>query len=146
MIFYNAISKDSTGTGRLYNYKNINKSCLSTLIDDIPLGIVIADKNGFIKRANSTWIKMFGYTLCNNAIPNFLDYRYKHDRNRDSVLLKSLFDREIEHYNIERKYIRKDGSELWCNTSARLIENFDASNLHVIGAYIDITEYKNTVK
>lgn len=139
---YQEILKDLTGIKDYTEFREINESRFKNMFDSTPQGIAIADRKGAIINANLTWMRMFGYTESDLTRLHINDLRSDDDKLHDLEQFDSLLNNELEQYNVERKFIRKDGTHLWCNISARLIEDPEAMELCAIGVYIDITERK----
>ena len=55
-----------------------------------------------------------------------------------------LFKREIPHYRIEKRYVKKNGEILWMNLTASLLRDLEGQPLYGLGTVEDITEIKRS--
>jgi len=49
---------------------------------------------------------------------------------------------EIDHFQMDKRFIRKDGGILWVDLTASLVRDADGNPDYVIGATQDISELK----
>jgi PAS domain S-box-containing protein len=105
-------------------------------------GIVMIDKSGKFLLFNDWCCKLLGYTRTEFQELNATIISHPDDLKRSSILNKKIIDGKIEHYQIEKRYVGKDGSAVWCEISASSIKDQDNNVVNIIGVIIDITERK----
>ncbi|HPS85666.1 MAG TPA: PAS domain S-box protein [Spirochaetota bacterium] len=135
-------SFDITETKNAIEYGKINERRFKDLFESNPQGIAIGNKDGFIVQANKTWKKMFGYSDDDMYKLHLNDLRMEHNKKSDISLFRSIFNGINEFYREERLFIKKDGSQFWCDLTVALIENPDGNEPYAIGLYADITVRK----
>ena len=59
------------------------------------------------------------------------------------ALVRHLLDGTIDRYEDEKRFIRKDGTEVWARLTVTLVKDTDGSPLHVMTLWQDITARKN---
>jgi hypothetical protein len=77
------------------------------------IAMAVMDRQGKLVESNPALQIMLGYSeteLASMAIP---DYTHPDDLDSDIHLFRELLRGERERYQIEKRYIRKDGKELW---------------------------------
>jgi two-component system, sporulation sensor kinase E len=104
------------------------------------LGIVIITREGTIIKANPEFQRMLGYT--EQELIGMASYEYTYSDDRENF--NKLINGEIDQYEMEMRYIRKDGELIWgyLNTFYTKVQDQE-----IIIAFIqDITEKKNMEK
>jgi PAS domain S-box-containing protein len=90
------------------------------LVEQAPIGICRLEKTGKILSANSTLHAMLGYTGQAMAGRAYSDFVHPEDRGKDDGSLKQLLSGQIERYVTENRFIRADGSVIWCSVIVAL--------------------------
>jgi PAS domain S-box-containing protein len=121
---------------------DFNEKRLRTIFENNPQGVAIGNRYGFLIQVNKTWKEMFGYSDLDVESLHMKDIRTGEDYLKDKELFKTLINGDIGQYRIERAFVKKDGSVLWCDLTVRIIEDYCAGEKFVIGLYVDITERK----
>jgi len=91
-------------------------------LDSLGVGISIVDvETGRIRFANAECCRIVGFTLeeLRTSGRHFLELTHPDDRERYRLQYEQLLAGAIDHYQIDKRYLREDGSTVW----ARLIAN-----------------------
>jgi len=107
-----------------------------------PLGVAIVDKNNNYIAFNDVYKNLIGYSDEELKKINWKDITHPEDLPYQTELLEKLIKREIDSYNIEKRYIRKDGSIFWGQLFASAIFDENGEFLYSFGLLRDITEEK----
>ncbi len=87
------------------------------------LGIAVEDLNGKILLANPALCSMLGYTekeLCSMSCSQFAN---PEDSADDWAHFKQLREGLIDHYSLEKRYIKKGGAQIWGRLNVSLAKN-----------------------
>ncbi len=109
---------------------------------DAPIGMAISSPERIIVEVNIAFCEMLGYSIDEligvhlNEITNPADIQISTD-NHDK-----LINGEIDKYQIEKRYIHKQGQEVWSLLSVSIVRDQDTSPLYLIAQIQDITERK----
>ena len=95
--------------------------------DQAPIGIAHADRRGRLLRCNQSFWKMLGYEPDDLAHSTIADVTHSDDVARVAAELKRLWNGEIEFVDLEKRYIRKDGSFLWVRMTTALVRERDGT-------------------
>jgi PAS domain S-box-containing protein len=90
------------------------------LVEQAPIGICRLEKNGKILSANSTLHAMLGYTGQALAGRAYSDLVHPEDRTKDEESLNQLLEGHIDRYVTENRFLRADGSVIWCSVIVAL--------------------------
>lgn len=112
------------------------------LFEQASLGIAVEDMEGRVLLANPALCSILGYPpneLCGMHCSQFAN---PEDSQDDWALFQQLRDGSIDHYSLEKRYLRKDGSRLWGRLNVSLLKDGD-SQVPLVFAFVeDITERK----
>lgn len=77
------------------------------------IGKAIVSTKGYVTDANDALCKMLGYPKEELLQKSFEDITFPDDFSKDMTLFQKLLKKEIETYQLEKRYIRKDGQVIW---------------------------------
>src|SRR6201993_3029264 len=118
------------------------KQLFRYLFEQASLGIAVEDLEGKLLLANPALCSMLGYTeeeLCGMSCSQFAN---PEDSQDDWALFQQLRAGVIDHYSLEKRYVRKDGYQLWGRLNVSLLRNGDGGSPLVFAFVEDITERK----
>jgi PAS domain S-box-containing protein len=118
---------------------------LSAVFSQAALGIAIADLDGKFQEANLKFCQILGYSLDELRQHSFLELTHADDLVATLAKVKDLRDGRIDNYALDKRYVRKDGSAVWSNTTVTLLRKENGEAEHFIGIIQDITERKQAV-
>jgi PAS domain S-box-containing protein len=113
------------------------------LFQEAPIGIALESIDGKLLFVNPALCSILGYTeeeLLNRRCADFSDHDVE---DYDLVLFQQLQEGAIGRYNIEKRFIRKDGAKIWGRVDVSLLKNQEQKMPLVIGMVEDITDRKN---
>ncbi|MFA5570162.1 MAG: EAL domain-containing protein [Sphaerochaetaceae bacterium] len=104
------------------------ETVLHTLFEQSPMGAVLIfskqDEDGDVTRkvlSNSAFQKLFGYTSEEIQHKVLSDFTYAEQPHDEFPLHHALITKEIDHYSLEKKLKRKDGTPFWAMVNAARI-------------------------
>jgi PAS domain S-box-containing protein len=106
------------------------------------IAMMMADFTGRIFAANEAYRKMLGYTESELYRLTFLDITQEEDRAANLRLVKELQDRKRQHFQIEKRYRRKDGSLIWVRTNVTRVPGIGDIAPFWFNVVEDITQRK----
>jgi len=83
------------------------------LFEQASLGIAVEDLEGKILLANPALCSMLGYRNDELAGMTCSQFANPEDSQDDWALFQQLRAGVIDHYSIEKRYLKKDGAPLW---------------------------------
>lgn len=107
-------------------------------------GMAHSEINGRWIRINQTYCDLVGYSHEEMMGMTFLDITHPEDLHQDLGLLRRLLAREIPHYQMEKRYLHRDGRVVWVHLTLSLVRQPDGSPDYLIAVVKDIGERKKT--
>jgi PAS domain S-box-containing protein len=111
------------------------------------VGNVVADaKTQLFTRANEKFCEITGYSSEELTSKTAADITHPDDRERDAAGWANFLESGEEHFHIEKRYVRKDGSTVWVSVTSTIIRDDAGNPLRSIGVVSDITDRQSAVK
>jgi len=112
------------------------------IFEDSPFPMVIMGKDFGILRINEAFCQMSGYTEEDLMLHSPMELSHPDDATDDNINLLKLTSGEITVYQAEKRYIRKDGSEIFGASTISVVRNNRNEVQLFIGMIEDITQKK----
>jgi len=95
-------------------------------------------------RANKAFCSLLGYSEKELTQLAYGDVTYPDDVASTSELTRRLVAGEVNGFEVEKRYIRKDRSIVWAHTFVQAVKDGTGRVLYLLGMIQDITERKKT--
>jgi len=105
-----------------------------------PIGIVVENLDGQPLFINPAFCAMLGFTEEEVRNKRCVDFSPSEDAQKDWALFQQLRAGAIDHYQLEKRYFRRDGSLVWGSLSISVLDSHPTPL--VIALVEDITEKK----
>lgn len=106
------------------------------------IGIALVDATGRPVKSNRAMQEILGYTEAELATMKFTEFTHPEDIRADLELYQSVVSGLRDHYQIEKRYIRKDGQVVWGRLTISPFHSRDLMKRLVIGMVENITARK----
>lgn len=106
--------------GQVDHAKNAMKESearFRTIFERASVGIAMVAPDGGLTRVNDAFCDIVGYDHAELARLTFQDITHPEDLDKDLNFLRQLVAGEIERYEFEKRYLRKDGETAWASLS-----------------------------
>jgi PAS domain S-box-containing protein len=108
-----------TSRGNLRKAETLSRNTF----DQAPIGIAYADRSGRFQRCNHAFCALLGFDPGELEHRSIGDLTYREDVARTATELERLWSGAIESVDLEKRYIRKDGSVKWVRVSTALVRD-----------------------
>jgi PAS domain S-box-containing protein len=139
---YVAVKEDITARKQTEEELQRSRGQLKAIFDNASVGITLTNRAGQYVQVNQRWSEMIGYPLADLYQLGPIDLTHADDRAVSAEKMRQLVDGLIDAYEMEKRYVRRDGSVFWGLLSVTAIRSaageFEAS-LDIVS---DITERK----
>ncbi len=106
------------------------------------IGMALLDIKGCWLKANRALCRITGYSEKELLKKNFQQITYPADLAKDLSLMKQLLHGEIESYEMEKRYIHKNGRIIWILLTGSLVRDEYGKPLYFIAQIQDISKAK----
>jgi PAS domain S-box-containing protein len=114
------------------------------LFEQASLGVAVEDIDGNLLLVNPALCSMLHYRESELCGMNCSQFANPEDSQDDWALFQQLRAGIINHYSLEKRYVRKDGAQLRGRLNVSLLRNGDAGEQLVFAFLEDITAQKLT--
>ena len=110
------------------------------VFEEAPIGMALVDMNGYLVRSNNAFQQLLGYSGAELSRMIFSEVTHPDDLAADWELFGDLVAADIAHYQILKRYLRRDGSLVWGMLSMALIRAPDGAPRYAIGMVENVTD------
>ena len=114
---------------------------LRATVEQATAGVARCDTNGRIVFANRTLCKMFGYTESELIGKSVAEVTHRDDGKETMRLFRRMIQ-DGKPFDIETRYVRKDGFVLWADVSASAVRGPNRKAQSAVAVIVDITARK----
>jgi diguanylate cyclase (GGDEF)-like protein/PAS domain S-box-containing protein len=107
-----------------------------------PCGMALVGLDGSWMEVNDALCRLAGYTHEELLGKTFVDITHPDDVDADVALREDLVLGRRDSYEMEKRYVRKDGSEIWILLTVSVVRDQAGHALHFISQVLDIDERK----
>lgn len=111
-------------------------------LDEAPIGMAIVALDGRLTRVNRVLCELLGYTSGELEALTFQAITHPQDLDADLVLAGQLARGEIPRYQLEKRYLRRDGSVMQALLSGSVLRAPNGLPIHFVAQIQDITAAK----
>jgi PAS domain S-box-containing protein len=136
----------------IYNQKNnsslpadifgLSGGIFRAIVTHAPIGIILANPRAELVLVNQAFCLMLGYSDAELALHTCPSITYPLDLEKEKPLLAALKQREINTYQLNKRFVKSDGSLLDAELTTAAIRDEQGNLLYILGMVIDITQRK----
>jgi PAS domain S-box-containing protein len=106
------------------------------------IGMALVAPDGRWLRVNRSLCRIVGYSAEELLASNFQSITHPEDLNTDIGYLREMLDESLSHYEMEKRYLHKDGHVVWGLLSVSLVRDEVGGPKYFVSQVQDITERK----
>jgi len=137
-----AILSDITEQKRIEKELADRERLFRSIFEFAPVGINLATPKGIFKRVNRKFCSLTGYSRAEVEGLDFRKITHPDDVPAENRLLDRIFNNEMDSYNIEKRYVQKNGSIIWVDLHVTILRNSENMPETAISICNDITDRK----
>jgi PAS domain S-box-containing protein len=111
-----------------------------------PIGMALCNMDGSFVQINSAYLQMTGYSQSELELLTFRDLTHPEDLTKQMPYYEQCVRGEIDSYQLDKRYVKKDGEIIWVNMIAAINKDEAGKPLHTLIMAEDITEVKMAEK
>ncbi|HET6178762.1 MAG TPA: PAS domain S-box protein, partial [Candidatus Sulfotelmatobacter sp.] len=114
-----------------------------SVFENSAIGVALTDLNGRFLATNHVYQRMVGYTEEELRALSSLDLTHEDYREANWALVTELLEDKRRQFQMEKKYLRKDGSSIWVRNNISLVPGTETVPRFIMALSEDITERKH---
>ena len=122
--------------------RNRAENHMIELYENAPIGIVECSLDGRYINVNEEFCRLTGHKKEELLRLDIYDLTLSADLERESDLFKELTSGRLPFYNIEQRYVRRNGAIIWVGIIRSLVRDENGNQLYTIGVVQDISHRK----
>ena len=96
---------------------------LAGMIENAPIGMAIVSPKGRWLHVNRSLSEIVGYSEAELLQMSFQEVTHPDDRDSHRAMVEQLLAGEVGSYELEKRYVRKDGEVVWVRLSVSLVRD-----------------------
>jgi diguanylate cyclase (GGDEF)-like protein/PAS domain S-box-containing protein len=105
-----------------------------------PIGMALVSLDGEFLKVNQSACQLLGYPERELLRQTFQELTHPDDLDADMHEVRRLIAGEIERYTLPKRYVRKDGDQVWASLSVSLVRDAQGLPVHFISQIVDISD------
>jgi len=114
---------DETAVAAILEAPAPGESLFRNTLEHAPVGIAFANRDGSYRHANRAFCSMLGFSAAELASRSIASTTAAEDLAATQEGLARLWRGEIVHLDIEKRYVKRDGSTLWVRVTTSLVSD-----------------------
>jgi PAS domain S-box-containing protein len=141
-VFLHGTFQDITTQKNLLDTLQLNEEKFQKAFEFAPIGMAIVSTEGQWIKVNNQVCRITGYTEEELIKLTFQDLTHPDDLNKDLALVEQLLKKEMDNFEMEKRYFHKKGHIVWVHLTVSLVRNNEGLPLYFISQLNDITVQK----
>jgi PAS domain S-box-containing protein len=112
------------------------------IFENAAVGIALVAPDGRWLRVNEALCRVLGYTADELLVRSWQEVTHPDDLGADREQLDDMRAGRAESFGIDKRYLRRDGSTVWCRRTLSCVRRSDGSIDYFVTVVEDITERK----
>jgi PAS domain S-box-containing protein len=122
------------------------ESLFKTSFNNSAIGMALVSPDGKWLEVNKSICDIVGYSKEELLTKTFQDITHKDDLEKDLDYVKKMLDGSINTYQMEKRYLHKDGHIVWVLLNVSIIRDESKAPQFFISEVLDINKIKNVNK
>ena len=137
-----SIAKDITESKKAEVALQLRENLFRNTFEQAAVGIAHVAPDGKWLRANQKLCEIVGYTKQELLSTSFQDITHPDDLDKDFRYVRQILAGAIQTYSLEKRYIHKNGANIWINLTVSLVRDIDGEPEYFISVIEDISNRK----
>ena len=128
--------------GRIASDRKKSDQRLAAIFEHAATGMALVTPDGHWVRLNRRLTEILGYSERELTEKTFADITHPDDLASDISRMEQMLSGEIENYSLEKRFLRKDGKQIWVNLTVAVVRNSKGEPDYLINIVDDISATK----
>src|SRR5579885_2002001 len=140
------MNDDISSQKRMQNEIRLSEESFRGIMENAPIGMATVSPEGRYLQVNRAQCEITGYSKPELLNLTFRDITYPDDLDESNHYLYKLISGKIKTFQMEKRYIRKDGRIIWVLLNVSILYGIADKSVNFISQIQDITERKENEK
>ena len=113
-----------------------------TFFESAAAGMVTISTEGYFLAMNEAFCSFVGYSVAELSRLRVADITHPEDLEQTEELYRLLGSGQLRSSNYQKRFLRKDGEQVWGHVSVAVVPSKDGQSQYYVGLVQDITESK----
>src|SRR5262249_28096196 len=118
----------------------MSEQLFRTTFERVVIGIAHVSPQGRWLRFNQRLCEIVGYDRAELAERTFWDITHPDDREVSALSFQRLLAGELDTYELDKRYVRKDSTTVWVHLTVSLVRTPEGAPAYTISMVQDVTE------
>lgn len=132
--------QDITERRQAEEEQRLNHALMEQAFGSSPIGMALIDIEGKFLRVNRILCDMCGYKESELLHQPTLKFTHPDDANVDKELILQLINRELERFEVHKRYYHKEGHIIWLQVNVSLVRDTNDEPVNFVTQIQDITQ------
>lgn len=129
-----------------YEFLHNSEERFRYTLENSPIGMAIVSLDGKFMEVNPALSQIVDYDEQALKSLTFQDITHPDDLAADLANAKQLLNGDIDSYQMEKRYLREDGQEVWAQLTASIVRDVKGTPLHFVAQVENITERRHAAE
>lgn len=120
----------------------ISSDQMQRAFDYAPIGVAVLDLSGRPVYTNTTLQRILGYSADELRRMTWMECIHPEDLNGEHALVSEMVAGRHTDYQMEKRYVRKDGGLVWGKLSFSLVRDQNGRPHSILTVFLDISDWK----
>ena len=139
IVGINIVAREVTDEVALMHKQAEQQGLLQALFDNAAVGIAQVGADGRFLRCNRRLAEITGYSIGELTGLRFQDITHRDDLEADLAQSRRLWSGDIAEFQMEKRYIRKDGSPVWVKLTGSAVRDAEGVPERFVAIIDDIS-------
>lgn len=135
-----SVVRDMTERAQMEATLREQEELFRLIFDQSPLGTALVSLDYRFLRVNAAFCRMTGYSAEELTGLTFPEITYPDDLSADLAQVRRLIAGTIDHYTLDKRYMRKDGELIWVGLSRGILRDQSGAARYFLSQIEDLTE------
>jgi len=129
-----------------YEERENSDSNIRNILCSASAGMALEDASGTLLFVNEALCTMLGYTELELIQMKCVDFSHPADYEREALLFSQLFSGERRSYQIEKRFLHRNGTTVWGRINVTLLRQSSNGSRLILAIVEDITSQKHAME
>ena len=134
------LKQESQGRATAYEQLRESRILAKSAFDKAAIPMALVDREGVLLKVNQAVCELSGYAMGELVGKSFAIFTHPEDMEESQLFHHQLFSGKRDHYSIKKRYLRRDGEQLWTTLIVSIVRNEAGQPEYMIAQIQDVTE------